>query len=263
MSIFKTMIIAIAVMLPASAKSSNLIKEAGNYTLKISAAVEYAFGSENKSTSRGAGFLIDRERGWVLTNAHVARRAPAVLRVNFRGSSPFRAKRIFIDTHLDLAILEIPVNRIPSSASVASLDCSANVGPGDPVIAFGHPWGLDFTATRGIISGKKSIEGIEMLQTDAAVNPGNSGGALIHEANGLVVGINTSGLSKSQSEGMNFATPSRFACTIIELLKKQKDPSPPLLPITFGETFDDGELVVSTVKEPWSKDIKVGTELSL
>ncbi len=84
----------------------NPIELANDYTVKISAAVEYAFGDENKGTSRGAGFLIDRERGWVLTNAHVARRAPATIRVNFKGQTPVRAKRLYIDTHLDVSILQ-------------------------------------------------------------------------------------------------------------------------------------------------------------
>jgi len=238
--------------------SPNPIELANDYTVKISSAVEYAFGDENKGTSRGAGFLIDRERGWILTNAHVARRAPATIRVNFKGQASVRAQRLYIDTHLDVSILQIPPDRIPASARLAELDCQNQPRAGQQVIAFGHPWGLDFTATRGIISGTKVFDGVELLQTDAALNPGNSGGALIDEVSGRVVGINTSALSKSQSEGMNFATPISLACTIVSLMKKGVDPSPPKLPVRFAETLQDGELVIAGARAPWSDSLRIG-----
>ena len=236
----------------------NPIEKANDYTVKISAVVEYAFGAENKGTSRGAGFLIDRERGWILTNAHVARRAPATIRVNFKGQTATRAQRLYIDTHLDVSILQVPPDRIPANARLAELDCQNAPRAGQQVIAFGHPWGLDFTATRGIISGTKVFDGVELLQTDAALNPGNSGGALIDEVSGRVVGINTSGLSKAQSEGMNFATPISLACTIVSLMKKGIDPSPPKLPVRFAETLQDGELVIAGVRPPWSDSLRIG-----
>lgn len=237
---------------------SDAIDEANRFTVKISSAVEYPFGEEIKGTTRGAGFLIDKERGWVLTNAHVARRAPAKIRVSFKGQSSFTAERLFIDTHLDLSVLKIDPAKIPQNAIEAKLDCGAEPHAGRQVFAFGHPWSLDYTATRGIISGTKSLEGIEALQTDAALNPGNSGGPLIDEQSGIVVGINAAVLDKSKTEGMNFAVPANLACTIINLLRDGRDPAPPDLPVNFAETLVDRELVVAEVKNPWADALRIG-----
>lgn len=237
---------------------SDAIDEANRFTVKISSAVEYPFGEEIKGTTRGAGFLIDKERGWVLTNAHVARRAPAKIRVSFKGQSSFTAERLFIDTHLDLSVLKIDPAKIPRNAIEAKLDCGAEPHAGRQVFAFGHPWSLDYTATRGIISGTKSLEGIEALQTDAALNPGNSGGPLIDEQSGIVVGINAAVLDKSKTEGMNFAVPANLACTIINLLKDGRDPAPPDLPVNFAESLVDRELVVAEVKNPWADALRIG-----
>jgi S1-C subfamily serine protease len=240
---------------------ADVIDNANLFTVQISSAVEFPFGDENKGTAKGAGFLIDHARGWIMTNAHVARRAPAKIRVNFKGQTSTLIERLYIDTHLDLAILKIDPSKIPASARAAQLDCGDEPHAGRPVIAFGHPWSLDYTATRGIVSGTKSFNGIEVLQTDAALNPGNSGGPLIDEKSGVVVGINAATLSKSQTEGMNFAVPAKLACTIVSLLKDGKDAAPPILPIQFAETVKDRELVVGDVKELWAAHLKIGDRI--
>jgi S1-C subfamily serine protease len=244
-----------------SSSQADVISDANRFTVQISATVEYPFGEENKGTTKGAGFLIDRERGWIMTNAHVARRAPAKIRVNFKGLPTTLAERIYIDTHLDLAILKIEAAKVPPTSSVAKLDCGDEPHAGLQVIAFGHPWSLDYTATRGIVSGTKSLNGIEMLQTDAALNPGNSGGPLLDEKRGLVVGINAATFSKSQTEGMNFAVPSRLACTIVDLLMSGRDAAPPILPINFAETIKDRELIVGDVKGDWAKVLRIGDKI--
>ena len=243
------------------ALANDVIEDANHFTVQISAAVEYPFGEENKGTSKGAGFLIDRERGWIMTNAHVARRAPAKIRVNFKGQTSTIVERLYIDTHLDLSILKIDPTKIPQTALVAQLDCGNEPHAGRPVIAFGHPWSLDYTATRGIVSGTKSFNGIEVLQTDAALNPGNSGGPLLDEKSGIVVGINEASLSKSQTEGMNFAVPSKLACTIVDLLKAGKEAAPVELPIRFAETIKDRELVIGDVKADWAQSLKIGDKI--
>ena len=241
--------------------ANDVIDDANRFTVQISAAVEYPFGEENKGTSKGAGFLIDHERGWIMTNAHVARRAPAKIRVNFKGLPSTLVERFYIDTHLDLAILKIDPSKIPQTALAAKLYCGDEPHAGSPVIAFGHPWSLDYTATRGIVSGTKSFNGIEVLQTDAALNPGNSGGPLIDEKSGYILGINAATLSKSQTEGMNFAVPSKLACTIVDLLKAGKDAAPADLPIRFAETNRDRELIIGDVKGEWSKALKIGDRI--
>jgi len=104
---------------------------------------------------------------------------------------------------------------------------------GHPVGVFGHPWGFDYTATRGIVSGYTYREGVHLLQTDAPVNHGNSGGPLISVETGKVVGITMAMLNRASAKRMNFAVPIKYACKILSLMKKGKDPSPPDLPVVF------------------------------
>ena len=235
------------------------IADAALFTVKTTTAVEYPFGNENKTTARGAGFLIDRARGWILTNAHVAKRSPSNIRVSFQNHSYVSASKVYIDNHLDMAVIKVDPKDIPVESKTANLSCVDEPKAGSPVIAFGHPWSLDYTATRGIISGSKDIDGVENLQTDAALNPGNSGGPLIDEQTGNVVGINASMLTKS--EGLNFAVPIRLVCTIVSLLKENKDPSPPIIPVSFATTLKERELVVANVKDDWAEKLKTGDRI--
>ena len=241
--------------------SDNVIENAGRFTVKITTAVDFPFGDEKKGTWRGAGFLVDRERGWVLTNAHVAAKSPSTVKVSFRNKPGIRAGKIYVDSQLDLAVLKVDVAQIPEEAQVATLRCRGEPTAGLPVVAFGHPWGLDYTATRGIVSGTKARESEEKLQTDAALNPGNSGGPLLDAQSGIVVGINSSGMDKSKSEGLNFAVPAPHACIILGLLREGKDPSPPILPITFATTSRERELVVAESNGEWSSLLKTGDRI--
>jgi serine protease Do len=241
--------------------ANDVIESAGRFTVKITTAVDYSFGTERKGTSRGAGFLVDRERGWVLTNAHVAAKSPSTVRVSFKDRPYSKVEKVYVDNHLDLAVLRVELANIPDEAIVASMKCEGEPAAGLPVIAFGHPWGLDYTATRGIISGTKSLEGEEALQTDAALNPGNSGGALIDAETGIVVGVNASRFSRAVTEGLNFAVPSKHACTILNLLKQGRDPSPPILPVTFATTSRERELVVAQSDGEWAGVLKPGDRI--
>ena len=243
------------------ATANDVIETAGRYTVKITTAVDYSFGNEKKGTWRGSGFLVDRERGWILTNAHVAGKSPSTVRVSFKDRPYSKVEKVYIDNQLDLAVLRVDPGNIPAEALVAEMKCEGEPSAGLPVIAFGHPWGLDYTATRGIISGTKSLEGEESLQTDAALNPGNSGGALLDAQSGVVVGVNASAFSKSVSEGLNFAVPSKQACIILSLLREGKDPSPPILPITFATTSKERELVVAQSDSDWKDTLKPGDRI--
>ena len=247
--------------LAGHAFANDVIESASRYTVKITTAVDYSFGNEKKGTWRGSGFLVDRERGWILTNAHVAGKSPSTLRVSCKDRPYSKVEKVYVDNQLDLAVLRVDPTTIPAEALVAELKCEGEPASGLPVIAFGHPWGLDYTATRGIISGTKSLEGEESLQTDAALNPGNSGGALIDAQSGVVVGVNASAFSKSVSEGLNFAVPSKQACIILNLLRQGRDPSPPVLPITFAITSKERELVVAQSDGAWAEILKPGDRI--
>lgn len=244
-----------------ASESKDVIAAAERYTVKVTTSVDYPFGTETKATSRGAGFLVDRKSGLILTNAHVAKLSPSKIRINFKNGPLVAAQKIFVDRHLDVAVLKVDPKDIPESATAASLDCKDEPPAGAQVVAYGHPWSLDFTATRGIVSGSKVRWGVEMLQTDAAINPGNSGGPLIDENSNKVIGINTSKLASSESEKIAFSTPIRFACTILSLIQNNRDPSTPVLPIDFASTLRDREVVVANVSGDWANYLKIGDRI--
>jgi len=245
----------------AAAEALDIIAQANRYTVKVSAAIEYPFGNESKGTRRGAGFLIDRERGWILTNAHVAAKSPSRVRVSFKDRSFIPASKVYVDNHLDVAVIAVAPERIPEETLAGGLQCQNEPTAGAAVIAFGHPWSLDYTATRGIISGTQVRAGEERLQTDAAINPGNSGGPLIDVTSGLILGINSSGVARNVSEGLNFAVPALLVCRIVDLLKKGIDPDPPILPVTFATTQRDRELVVADAISEWEGLLKTGDRI--
>ena len=113
--------------------------------------------------------------------------------------------------------------------------------------AYGHPLSLDFSVTTGIVSGLRYRYNRYWIQTDAAINRGNSGGPLISTKSGKVVGISAMGYSKQSSEGLGFAVPMVYACRVFKLLREGKNPSVPYLPTAFA-TSDEvrNKLIVAT-----------------
>jgi serine protease Do len=222
--------------------------------VRIRVAVETPFIGDGRGISSGSGFLVDRERGWIITNAHVAKRSPARVEIAFKDRPFVQARRHYVDPHLDIAILAIERADVPEEARVAELGCEDPLPSGRSVGAFGHPWGLNFTATRGILSGVRFRFGFELLQTDAALNPGNSGGALIDLITGRVLGVNAATMSRATSEGLNFAVPINHVCRLIGLMFSGRDPSPPLLPLLFAadDNNEDALIVARTLPGRWS-----------
>lgn len=233
--------VEIALPVPAASDQEAAFQSAVQYTVKIRTSVETPFAGDDKGTVEGAGFLVDRERRWLLTNAHVVSRSVSRVESAFKGGSFFPVHKVYVNPYLDLAVLEIPAKHLPDKASVATLQCTDTPPVGHPVGAFGHPWNLSYTGTRGIVSGLTVRAGTEWLQTDAALNNGNSGGPLISLVNGQVLGINTAMLGLQNTENLNFAVPMKYACRILELLREGKDPSPPELPVVFFENDGDND----------------------
>ena len=213
-----------------------IFRGALGYTVQVRTAVTTPFEGDMKGTSRGAGFVVDRERGWIMTNAHVVSRSPSRVEVASHGGPYLEAEKIYVDPHLDLAIVQAPgVGQ--SGAPAAQLECREIPSVGHPVGAFGHPWNLRYTGTRGIVSGLTTRNHGELLQTDAPINAGNSGGPLISLATGRVVGISTAGIRNSQNT--NFAVAMKYACRVLELLRAGRDPSPPALAVVYFNDQDD------------------------
>ncbi len=161
------------------------------------------------ATGLGSGIIVNKE-GYVITNNHVIERASKIkVRVSGRDQE-LDAEKIAVDPEQDIAVLRIKGDNLP----VATLADSSQVRRGDLVFAVGDPFGYEQSASRGIISsvGQRSVgvigDGQEtVIQTDAAVNPGNSGGPLV-DAEGRVIGINTAIFSNTGSTaGIGFALP--------------------------------------------------------
>jgi S1-C subfamily serine protease len=237
-----------------------ILDQANKYTVKISNSTNTPFIEDSYNASFGSGILIDKTNGIIITNAHVSSYSPSINRVNFKYSDPIQSKQIYIDPEIDLAFLQVDPKSIPKEAIEAKLQCKNDYKQGQNVVAFGHPNGKDFTITRGIISAiRYETDFFESIQTDAAINGGNSGGALIDISSGLVVGINSFGAT--DAEGLNFALPSYTACKVLELYKNKKDPSPLDFQVFFSNNKEQGKFLrISEVLNKQSL-LKVGDEI--
>lgn len=166
----------------------------------------------------GSGVIIE-SNGTILTNNHVVEGASQV-KVEFTDRRTFTARVVGTDPASDLAVLKIDATNLPT----LPLGNSDQVRVGDAVIAVGNPLGLRQTVTSGIISAKGRSTGVadgsfeDFLQTDASINQGNSGGALVN-TNGELIGINSQILSPSGgSIGIGFAIPSNMAKSVMSQL---------------------------------------------
>ncbi|POP45538.1 serine endoprotease DegQ [Superficieibacter electus] len=167
----------------------------------------------------GSGVIIDAAKGYILTNNHVINQAQKIS-VQLNDGREFEAKLIGSDDQSDIALLQI--QNAPNLTQIAIAD-SDKLRVGDFAVAVGNPFGLGQTATSGIVSalGRSglNLEGLEnFIQTDASINRGNSGGALLN-LNGELIGINTAILAPGGgSVGIGFAIPSNMARTLAQQL---------------------------------------------
>ena len=238
-----------------------ILNDANKYTVKINNSTDTPFIEDTYSPSSGSGFLIDKTLGLIVTNAHVSSYSPSLNRINFKYSDPIKSKQVYIDPEIDLAILKIDPKDIPKTAIEAKLQCKNDYKEGSGVVAFGHPAGKDFTITRGIISAiRYETDFFEAIQTDAAINRGNSGGPLINISTGEIIGISSFGSEENQ--GLNFALPSYSVCKVIELFKNKKDPSPLDLKVIFSNNKEQGKfLKISEILKSENNLLKVGDEI--
>ncbi len=173
---------------------------------------------EQRIRGQGSGFII-RDDGLVLTNAHVVDGADEVT-VKLIDKREFKAKVLGADKATDVAVLRIEGRNLPT----VKIGNSANTRVGEWVLAIGSPFGFENSATAGIISAKsRSLPDdsyVPFIQTDVAVNPGNSGGPLFNMA-GEVVGINSQIYSRSGGyQGVSFAIPIDVAMSVQEQIVK-------------------------------------------
>lgn len=220
------------------AKNVNYLPETGDFTAAAEKAVHTVVHVKNVSYSKapsnpysyffgygqreaqpqvgtGSGVIIT-EDGYIVTNNHVVQNA-SELEVTLNNNKSYKAKLVGTDSNMDIALLKIDSEEKLPFATFGNSD---DIKVGEWVLAVGNPYNLTSTVTAGIVSAKArnlSNDGIQsFIQTDAAVNPGNSGGALVN-TRGELVGINTMISSMTGSYvGYSFAVPSNITRKIIE-----------------------------------------------
>lgn len=175
----------------------------------------YRGGEPQPQIGTGSGVIIT-EDGYIVTNNHVVQGA-AELEVTLNNNKTYKAKLVGTDSKMDIALLKVDTDdKLP----YATFGNSDDIKVGEWVLAVGNPYNLTSTVTAGIVSAKArnlSNDGLQsFIQTDAAVNPGNSGGALVN-TRGELVGINTMISSMTGSYvGYSFAVPSNITRKIVE-----------------------------------------------
>lgn len=207
-------------------------------------------------TGWGSGFVYktDEKYGYILTNHHVIDNAKKII-IEYSDETTTEATLVGSDEYADVALLKVPVNTVKKTASIGS---SENLNVGDTIFAIGTPINLaySFTVTRGIVSGKDRLVAMSnessytsyfdryknaetwymsLIQIDASINSGNSGGPLAN-ANGEIVGITNSKLTSSYSsssiENMGFAIPIEYALSIAEKIEKGASLERPTMGVT-------------------------------
>jgi putative serine protease PepD len=213
--------------LPAVSNTPIKPKKGQTQAGAIYAAASPAVVSVRAGSGSGTGFLIDDE-GTIVTNSHVVggNRQVAV-RFGDDGTSIDASVR-GRDPSSDLAVLKIAASDIPDGVKPLKLSDSRNVQVGDTAIAIGNPFGLDRTATEGIVSGLgreiQAPNGFQIdsvIQTDAPINPGNSGGPLLDDA-GTVIGVNSQIATGGGggNVGVGFAVPSNTVRQVVPQLQQ-------------------------------------------
>jgi serine protease Do len=204
-------------------------------------------GSGRRAQASGSGVIINPD-GYIVTNNHVIQGAES-LEVTLADKRTYTAKVIGSDQNTDIALIRIDAKNLPALA----FGNSENVKVGQWVLAVGNPFNLTSTVTAGIVSakgrsinilGENSKAPVEsFIQTDAAVNPGNSGGALV-DLEGNLIGINTAIASQTGSfTGYSFAVPSSIAHKVVEDISKFGSVQRGYLGVGISEV--DGEKVKS------------------
>lgn len=172
----------------------------------------------DKFLSVGSGVIVNADKGYILTNAHVVDDAERVV-VTLSDGRHYTAKIIGADKPSDIALLQIQAKNL----TPLTIGNSNDLKVGDFVAAIGNPFGLSQSVTSGIVSALgRSTLGIEnyenFIQIDASINPGNSGGALV-DTQGRLIGINTAILAPDRgSIGIGFAIPSNMAQSVMQQL---------------------------------------------
>lgn len=206
------------------------------------------YDNNQQEISTGTGFVykVDDDYGYILTNNHVINDGKSIT-VVMSNDEEVEAKVLGGDSYLDLAVLQIPRNKV---LMVANIGSSEDMKLGDIVFTVGSPMGYEYrgSVTSGVLSGKDRMVSVSVsssnndwvmrvLQIDASINPGNSGGPLLN-VNGEVIGICSLKLVDDKIEGMGFAIPIEYAMSHVKTLESGKKVEWPLLGIEMVNVTD-------------------------
>lgn len=223
---------------------AQIAKNVGPAVVGVSNFQTLRRGNENPGlieAGSGSGFIVDAQKGYIVTNNHVIEGAQKIA-VSLSDGRNLDAKLVGTDPRTDLAVLQISDT---NSLTAVSLGDSSKLEVGESVVAIGNPGGDEFarSVTTGVISatnrtlemqGEASL--YNLIQTDAAINPGNSGGPLVNYQ-GEVIGINSAKYAEQGFEGMGFAIPISDASSIIQQLIESGVAKHPALLVTVNDQY--------------------------
>lgn len=219
----------------------------------VSQQAESPFGElqEQQGESTGTGFVVSKD-GFIVTNAHVVQGAKTAT-IQFGEDKAIPAEVKGVDVNSDLAVLKVD----PKAHDLTPLELGSTKGlkVGDPVVAIGNPFGLDRTLTTGVVSAlARRIQGLNgfsienVVQTDAAINKGNSGGPLIDGA-GRVIGVNSQIQTESGGNvGIGFAVPVERLKQVLPQLERGEEVKVAFLGVT-AVPLDEKQAKVTKLKE--------------
>jgi serine protease Do len=188
-----------------AASSAEVFAEAETYSVRVYVTTTVALESSQRGSGQGSGFIvhIDRDEGYayVATAQHVISDGVCNAQISFKDGERIEAEPVYIDPVFDFGMVRFRLDEpgVPTDVKVARLGNSERLKIGERVGTFGHPSGIEFSGTEGIVSSTTNTPSSgtgKFIQTDAPINPGNSGGPLILMKNGSVVGINVATLGQ-------------------------------------------------------------------
>jgi S1-C subfamily serine protease len=197
---------------PQNASDPNALTQDEATIIRVAREIRPTVVSVSQRAGSGSGIIVNRD-GVVLTNAHVVGQSRTV-EVGLADGRTLTGQVAGVDPTIDVAVVRVPAQNLPA----APLGDSDRLQVGQAAIAIGNPLGLERTVTSGVVSAvNRNPRGISLdglIQTDAAISPGNSGGPLV-DSRGRVIGINTAVLSGAGASGLGFAVPINLANDVV------------------------------------------------
>ena len=204
-----------AVAVPAAQSTGGALTDEEATTIRVAREITPTVVSVTRQGGSGSGIIVSRD-GVVITNAHVVGESRAV-EVGLADGRTVRGQVLGRDPTIDVAVVRVSASNLPA----APLGDSDKLEVGQSAIAIGNPLGLERTVTSGVVSAvNRSPRGFDLnglIQTDAAISPGNSGGPLV-DSRGRVIGINTAVLAGAGASGLGFAVPINLANDVVRQL---------------------------------------------